>query len=460
MSALTEDVYYSHVLQDYRRKWAAFEVGLVLARQNGKNVVLEARELAGLFLWGERLIIHSAHQFDTSAEAFRRVLQRIESTPDLDKEVFRVARSHGSEGIELKTGQRLQFRTRTSSGGRGWTDVDCLVLDEAMILESRAVGALLPTMSAQPNPQVIYTGSAGTKDSTQLGRVRARGIRGDDPRLCYMEWSINPHTDFCTSDCEEHDSTDTEASYAKANPGYGIRLSLEHIESERRSMDEETFSRERLSVGTWPVEASQYAVISEESWMAREDPNSEIVGDFVLSIDTTPDLAFSCISACGRNEDGATHVEVTGSVDDNLHDHRPGIQWVVPRVLAICSRHSPKAVVIDKAGQAGMFVEELESHGIVVLSPTAREYAQSCGEFYSAVVPRKGNVPTLVHKNQRPLTNAVAGAEKRDLAAMWAWDKRTSSVDISPLVSSTNAMWGCKKLLFEPKAVMPWVIRR
>ena len=29
-------------------KWAAFEVGLIVARQNGKNSVLEARELAGL----------------------------------------------------------------------------------------------------------------------------------------------------------------------------------------------------------------------------------------------------------------------------------------------------------------------------------------------------------------------------------------------------------------------------
>jgi hypothetical protein len=52
-------------------KWAAFEVGLNVARQNGKGSILEARELAGLFLLGERLIIHSAHEFATSLEAFR-----------------------------------------------------------------------------------------------------------------------------------------------------------------------------------------------------------------------------------------------------------------------------------------------------------------------------------------------------------------------------------------------------
>ena len=31
-------------------KWAAFEVGIVVSRQNGKGSILEARELAGLFL--------------------------------------------------------------------------------------------------------------------------------------------------------------------------------------------------------------------------------------------------------------------------------------------------------------------------------------------------------------------------------------------------------------------------
>ena len=76
-------------------KWAAFEVGLVVPRQNGTGSILEARELAGLFLFGERLIIHSAHQFDTSLEAFRRLLTLIEETPDFSRRVKRVSRSHG-----------------------------------------------------------------------------------------------------------------------------------------------------------------------------------------------------------------------------------------------------------------------------------------------------------------------------------------------------------------------------
>ena len=43
-------------------KWAAFEVAMVISRQSGKGSVLEARELAGLYVIGEELQIHTAHE--------------------------------------------------------------------------------------------------------------------------------------------------------------------------------------------------------------------------------------------------------------------------------------------------------------------------------------------------------------------------------------------------------------
>ena len=66
-------------------RWAAFEVGLIVPRQNGKGSILEALELAALFLADPDapppLILHSAHEFKTSAEHFRRVRDLIEATP-------------------------------------------------------------------------------------------------------------------------------------------------------------------------------------------------------------------------------------------------------------------------------------------------------------------------------------------------------------------------------------------
>lgn len=459
--SVTEKTFYNEFTDEWQRKWAAFEVGLVVSRQNGKGSILEARELAGLYLFGERLIIHSAHQFDTSKEAFGRILMLIEQTPTLDAEVKRVSRSHGEEGIELKSGQRLRFRTRTKGGGRGFTG-DCLILDEAMYLDAAQVGALMPTLSARPNPQLWYTGSAGDKDSSQLGRVRARGLKGNDHRLFFAEWSIDACTDFCTYSCDDHDKIDDVNSFAMANPGLGIRITEEHIRSELRSMDTPTFLQERLGVGDWPVDGDQWAVISQESWEAREDENSVIDDSdgsiLCLAVDTTPQREFSTVTACGKNLEGLLHVEVTGY---EQYDNRPGVQWVVPRVIELWESLKPDAVIIDKVGQAGGFIQELEEAGVKVISPNTYEYGQACGQFYSGVVPRKGETADIVHIGQIPLTNAVAGADKRDLADKWAWDKRNSSSDISPLVGATLAAWGYRKILHEkPAAATPWVYRR
>jgi hypothetical protein len=42
--------------------WAAKTVGVNIARQNGKSVILTVRALAGALLFGERVIICSAHE--------------------------------------------------------------------------------------------------------------------------------------------------------------------------------------------------------------------------------------------------------------------------------------------------------------------------------------------------------------------------------------------------------------
>jgi phage terminase large subunit-like protein len=460
-----DETFFNEYTKEHQRKWAAFEVGLMVSRQNGKGSILEARELAGLFLLGERTVVHSAHMFDTSKEHFLRMLELVEGVPDFDREIDKVTRSHGDEGILLKSGQRLRFRTRTKGGGRGWSP-DFIALDEAMYLNSEQMQALMFSVSARPNAQIWYTGSAGDKESTQFGRVRARatlgvkdrnGLRHPDPRLMYAEWSIDACSDLCLPACLEHDRHDSVESYAKANPGLGIRITLETVESERRSLDPEGFAQERLGVGDWPVEGDQWAVIKEESWRARIDETSEIKTDSikVLGIDTSPNRDFSSIAVCGENGE-CLHVEITS--DEIRLDHRPGADWVVRRAKQIWDRVKPDAVVIDKQSQAGSLIDELESLGIKVITPTTAEYGQACGSFTSGVQPRKGEVADIVHIDQLDFNEAVAGADKRQLGDKWAWDKRNSATDITPLVAGTLAAWGYRKVLFEkPKAATPWV---
>jgi hypothetical protein len=526
-AGLDPDPWQSLVLDNmlgYRQDmtWAAFEVGLITGRQNGKDGVLEARELWGLFLSpDDELIIHSAHLFDTSIRHFNRVLSLIEGCPDLDRYLSahrgRVARSHGEEGIEIyRDGalRELRFRTRTKGGGRGWS-CDCLILNEAMILEGVTVGAILPTLSAVPNPQVIYAASAGNKESTALGRVRSRGLGAQtksgfryatDPRLCFMEWSITPCSEFCPPTCEDHDQmpfrydpkmpedvrlrklSRLAASYAKANPAWGIRMggldspekSWEHIESERRIMDQDQFEKERLGIGDYPVDSDSWLIINELAWKTACDVSSQPDTPLAFALDLSPDRKTGAIVVAGWNEGHKVHVEITGR---DVLDHRPaaGDAWMVPRMVELYKTWSPSCIVIDKATQAGTLIKELkdllmaplhpadrkqtpgagltkEQVDELLVHPTAREYAHACGWFAGAVMPPRGQKPTLVHRDQTGLTAAVAGACKRELADLWAWDRKTAVVDLTPLVAATNAAWGLREHGEVEEASEPWVV--
>lgn len=446
---------------------ACYESAIVVSRQNGKGSVIEICELAWLFLLGARTILHTAHEFPTAREGFQRIEALIAGTPELKAEVARggIKWSHGDESITLKSGQRLLFKTRTKGAARGFT-IDKLIMDEAMVLKADQVSALQPATSARPDPQILLTGSAGNKESEHFGRARSRGIAGSDPRLFFAEWSIDYCNDFCPTPCDEHDRADTPESYAKSNPGLGRRIQIENIESERRGMAPEVFLRERLSVGDWPVEGNAWAVIDEESWKARHEVMSAPQFPYVFAVDVSPDVAHACIVAGGFNGetiDGVKQIHVEVTQNGARYDHRSGRGWVVDRLKDLCKTHKPRYVVIDKAYQAGPIYDELvdplKKLGVEIICPTMREYAQACGLFYSAVVPRRENAPYLVHLDQPMLTAAVAGAEKRDIQDAWAWDKRNASADITPLVAATHALWGVHKMdtqKTKPKPMAAW----
>src|SRR6266540_1681479 len=297
-------------------KWSAFEVGVDVARQNGKGGILEARELAGLFLFGERLILHSAHEFATATEARLRMEELLE-TGDLSREVRSINRSHGSEGFTLRSGQRLNYRTRTKGGGRGFSG-DCLILDEAMVLPDAFVGALLPTLSARSmsgNPQVWYTGSAVDQlvhdHGVVFARLRERGRRGTDPSLAWFEWSAEPDGEPLNLDELDQELLDDQDAWARANPGLGIRISAEHVEKELRSMDDRTCAVERLGIGDWPAtDGSGDRVIDIDRWRELADVGSQILGPVCLAFDVAPDRSSSSIAVAGNREDGLAHIEV------------------------------------------------------------------------------------------------------------------------------------------------------
>ena len=311
--------------------WAAFEVGLVVPRQNGKGSVLEALELAHLFLFGSRLVLHSAHEFKTAKEAYLRIKSLIEDMPSLAAKVAYFHQSNEDTSIGLKSGQRLRFVARSTGSGRGFSG-DCVILDEAFALTDDHMAALLPTLSARPNPQVWYTSTPPKiTEGHVLRRLRERALSGEAARLAYMEWSAQP---------DESGSVDLDSrsQWATANPALGLRIPAEIVEAERAAMTDEDFSRERL--GLWAAKDMSDAL---PGWAAQVDPGSGPDGPVALAFDVAPDRSRASIAAAGRRPDGALHVE--------LIESQAGTRWLPARVAQIVAEHSPLAVWVN-AGSA------------------------------------------------------------------------------------------------------------
>jgi phage terminase large subunit-like protein len=396
-------------------RWSAFEVGVCCPRQNGKGAILEARELAGLFLFDEQLILHSAHEFKTAQEAFRRVLHLVENTDHLRKRVARIRTSHGEEGIELTNGARLRFVARSTSSGRGFS-AQCVILDEAMVLGTETMGALLPTLAAQDNPQVWYASSAPLATSVQLHAVRNRALAGGDDSLAYMEWSA-----------AEVDDPDDPEVWATANPSMGTRIAQDYIERERLALPDDIFRRERLGIPDAPVVVTDDRIIEVDIWRQLEDERSTIDGRMSWAIDITPDRRMASIAVAGRRSDGLIHVEVV--------EHRPGTSWIPERLRELLARWGPSPVTIDPGSPAGSLVVTVRERGIEVREISARQVVQSTGQFYDLV-----HSGELRHLGQPPLTSAVDGATRRPLGESWTWNRRAVSVDICPLMAATLAL--------------------
>lgn len=463
--------------------WAAFEVGIEAPRQNGKNKIAEARQLSGLYLLGEELILHTAHEFKAASEHFLRMRNLIESHDWLISKTAAIRTSHGDETIEMRptptlifgsrgvqvrksVAPRLRFIARSRGSGRAFT-CNCLFYDEAMILSAEQVGASLPTLSAVANPQVWYMGSAGMPDSTQLDSVRKRGVAGNARALVWLEWSIDPHNSMCRRGCQAHDDRGNPESWAKANPGLGIRISLEHIAREYDGMPEKEFDRERLGVGDWPPDEMGWAVIPEEIWDSCAITEPPRPRKFVAAVDVTPDQSAASLiigslvdlpagpDSSGQPQPPArrTLVEI-GQDPGGLEDHRAGTDWVIPRLLELKARHDTRlaAVIIDKNSPAAVLFTAADNAGLTVTVPTAADATQACAQFYSAAGGPKlpgQTIPAaapLAHLAQPDLRKAVAGVARADVGdGLFRWTRKATTVDISPLCAATLALWGANK---------------
>ena len=427
--------------------WAAFEVGVEVSRQNGKNGSIEAVELAWMIDEPGISILHTAHDFQTALESMAKLEDLFRANPLLEEEHDPKPRyGNGKESIRLNNGSVIRFRTRTKSGGRGFS-VDRLVIDEAMILSSASLAALMPLLTTAPNPQIWYLGSAADVEAHQSDCVKWHSLRkralSDNPgSLCWLEWSA-PECPTDASDEERTEWREDRANWAAANPALGYLLTERYIIDELAAFSDalDQWEVERLSVGRWPTDVGSAAAhvpeIDLEVWGQLVDRSPVRAGHFVLAVEATPDEQFASI---------AQGVKTATGVHAQVIYHGPFDRAeVVSRIRAVKARETPTAVLLDPKSAAGAFQIPLEDAGIEVTSMTLTHVKEACRDFLVQV--REGKA---THDDDPRLVSALEQARLREFSdGSKAWERHSG--EVSQLVALTHATWGVSA--FKPQVV-------
>lgn len=399
--------------------YAADTIVVSIPRQVGKTYLIACIIFALCLIYPGLTVIWTAHRKTTAAETFESfdgMAQRSKVAPHIRQ----VLRGKGDEKILFANGSRILFGARESGFGRGFSDVDVLVFDEAQIMTEATLEDMAAAQNVAANPLTFMMGTPPRpKDPGEVfTMMRQEALDGDTDETLYIELSAD----------RGEDPMD-RAQWRKANPSFPARTSeraMLRLRKKLKSLD--SWLREAL--GVWDEVSRHQPIVNDGVWrrdMIDVGPESSAPPN-ALGVDMSHGLDISIVGCWIEGE--SVHLEEVWAGSDVTE----AINWV----SMVADRHI--GVVIDDISQAAQMIPALKARKVNVRKSSARDMAKGCGLFETRV--KKPGL--LTHAGQKSLTDAVLGARKRAIsdAGGWGWDRRDSSVTIHPVVAGTLALLG------------------
>ena len=418
-------------------RWVHSTCCLIVPRQNGKSEILIQRCLYGLFKLDET-IIYTAQRWKTARDGWKRMMALIKSRPWLRKRVVRATCSQGEGIIELTSGATISFGTRSNDTGRGLTDVDLVIYDEAYNLTPGEISAMSFVQMAAKNPQRIYASSAVNQDEHPNGEVlasvRQRGLK-QEPGLYFAEYMA-----------AEGMPRDSEETWRYANPSYGVIQTDEKILDIMKNLStpagRKGFDVEALGRGDWPAtddKAETWQIVAEDHWSGLLDYAPDLIGTTGIGVARVGSQW--AIAAARRTVDERIHVEV-------------GYLPIAPNpeIVALLARVDdaiePCAIATDSRSPAAVIEPLMKTAGIELIKSTTNQAALMCAGFVDDVEDG-----LICHTGQPSLRHALEHAMKRELPRKdWVIDSN-GDPGVASLQAVVLARWAL--LTFESRVVGP-----
>lgn len=397
--------------------WTHSKYGYEVSRRNGKSEIAIIRALWGLK--NSERILYTAHRTDTAHAVYERLLDLVEKAklPIISK-----FKAYGKEHIYIADGGKIEFRTRTSSGGLG-TGYDLLIIDEAQEYTTAQESALKYVISATMFPQggqTIYMGTPPTIASagTVFKDYRIAVLVKNKPDSGWAEWSVY----------EMHNPYDKDAWY-ETNPSLGQMLTERAILSEL-SEDELDHNIQRL--GYWTEENLKSAISLGEWNNVKVDQLPDLKGKLYVGIKYSATGSTVAMSIAVKTTDGRVFVE---SID--CQSARMGTGWII-RFLK--EADVAKVVIDGKSGQT-LLADDMHSHRLKApIIAKTDEVITASTTFENAIT-----AGTICHMGQQSLTQSVTNCEHRQIGSGGGYGFRSINrdIDVSLLESASLAHWIC-----------------
>jgi len=385
-------------------RWATPVNTIVVARQNGKSFLQLIRILGGLFLWDEKLQIGSAHRLSTSLEQFRAMVQMIEGSDNLAKQVKKIRWQHGGEEIETMTGNRFIVRAG-GSAARGVSRPSTIHLDELReMTDIESFASLRYTLMAATNPMVMAYTNAGDSSSVVLNQFRDRAlasIAGVEDDIGYFEWSAP--TDEISVENARH-----------SNPSMGTLIHADNIKSVLNDPPDVVMTE---VLCRWVVAIN--SAVDSASWGNCLDKAADLDADKLtwLAIDLSPDRRHASLVGAQKLGDDTFVVKL-------LHTWANELQLddkAIANELADYARKYPTEYVLYSRKTSGAVAARLAPAGIPIFDMDGA-YPQACDEMLSAI-----NSGRLKHRGQAQLSEEVlAAVQLRRGDGGWVIGRRAS----------------------------------
>lgn len=388
-------------------------VVVVVGRQSGKTTGIALPRLAAVLLQPRAIAVYTAQDRNLARQKWEEHVELLMGTP-FRRAVAKVVRRNGSEALIMRSGARYQIVTPSKRGGRGLTGVRLAVIDEGMTHQDMTtVASVQPTMATVAMAQLLILSNAGDDSSGMLHHYRELGRAGGGD-VAYFEWA--PMSD-------DPDPA-APSTWREAIPSLGLAggVTVPAVADAQRTLDARTFAQEWLNV--WQSGAGA-PLIDPEAFDALADVDAELDGRPVVAYDVAPDRSHASVAA-------ATRDPATGRILVTIVAAKPGTKWVVDLVDGL----NPDRVLADTVA-GDLTAAQLLERGIVVDLVGSLDVARACATFVDVIA-----AGVVAHHAQPALVDAIAGAVTRPFGDAWAWSRRLSTVDVTPLVAATLAVWG------------------